>query len=411
MIQEASITINDAYLPYLNCEKRVQIFYGGSSSGKSFFLAQRTVLDNLQKGANYLICRNVAATIRNSIFNEVVKAIGALGFSKYYSINVSNMCITCLLNGKQILFAGLDNAEKLKSITPQIGVIERIHIEEATEVKREAYLQLRKRLRGTSDVKKCIILSFNPILKSHWIYKEFFGNWDESKTSYQDANLSILKTTYKDNLFLAAEDKAELEHEADPYFYNVYSLGNWGVLGNVVFKNWTVEDLSERKKSFGLVYAGMDFGFSADPTAFIKASYDSNSKTVYIFEEHYQTGMHNDDRIKLLKERLGREYVICDSASPELIDDFCRHGIRAVPAIKGVGSILSGIDFLQRQKIVIDVSCQNFKNELSSYHWEEDKYGNALQRPVGRDDHGIDALRYALEPVIRSAEAGASSRI
>ena len=72
---------------------------------------------------------------------------------------------------------------------------------------------------------------------------------------------------------------------------------------------------------------------------------------------------------------------------------------------------MSGIDFLQRQKIVIDVSCQNFKNELSSYHWEEDKYGNALQRPVGRDDHGIDALRYALEPVIRSAEAGASSRI
>ena len=108
MIQEASITINDAYLPYLNCEKRVQIFYGGSSSGKSFFLAQRTVLDNLQKGANYLICRNVAATIRNSIFNEIVKAIQSLNVSKYYTINVSNMCITCLLNGKQILFAGLD---------------------------------------------------------------------------------------------------------------------------------------------------------------------------------------------------------------------------------------------------------------------------------------------------------------
>ena len=95
MIQEALITINDAYLPYLNCEKRVQIFYGGSSSGKSFFLAQRTVLDNLQKGANYLICRNVAATIRNSIFNEVVKAIGSLGFSKYYNINVSNFERVC----------------------------------------------------------------------------------------------------------------------------------------------------------------------------------------------------------------------------------------------------------------------------------------------------------------------------
>lgn len=107
MIETGQITVNDVYLPYLNCDKHIQIFYGGSSSGKSFFLAQRTVLDNL-KGMNYLICRNVANTIRKSIFNEIVKAIQSLNVSKYYTINISNMCITCLLNGKQILFAGLD---------------------------------------------------------------------------------------------------------------------------------------------------------------------------------------------------------------------------------------------------------------------------------------------------------------
>ena len=410
MIETGQINVNDVYLPYLNCDKRIQIFYGGSSSGKSFFLAQRTVLDNL-KGINYLICRNVANTIRKSIFNEIVKAIQSLNVSKYYTINVSNMCITCLLNGKQILFAGLDDVEKLKSITPMVGVIERIHIEEATEIKRESFMQLKKRLRGFSNFKKCITLSFNPILKNHWIYKEFFKKWDESKTSYQDADLSILKTTYKDNLFLTEEDKADLENETDPYFYQVYTLGNFGVLGNVIFKNWTVEDLSEKKKTFDPIYSGMDFGFASDPTAFIRVYYEKSLKTVYVFEEHYQQGMHNDERIELLKNRLNGGIVTCDSASPELINDFVRHGIKATPAVKGPGSILSGIDFLQRQKIVIDTSCQNFKNEIASYHWEEDKFGNAMERPVGKDDHGIDALRYALDPVIRTQGTGAAARL
>ena len=166
------IYVNDVYIPFLKEERMTQIYYGGSSSGKSFFLAQRVVMDNLN-GVNWLLTRNIGKTIRNSLFNEIKKAISAYGVSHLYSINKSDMVITCKDNGKQILFAGLDDVEKLKSITPANGVLERIWIEEATEVKREAYLQLKKRLRGYSPFKKSITLSFNPILKTHWIYQDF----------------------------------------------------------------------------------------------------------------------------------------------------------------------------------------------------------------------------------------------
>lgn len=243
-----TIYINDSYLPYLSSDKRVQIYYGGSSSGKSYFLAQRAVKDNLE-GCNYLIVRNVAQTLRRSCFNEIKKAIDAFGVKNLYAVNGTDMVITCKRNGKQILFAGLDDVEKLKSITPAKGVIERIWIEEATEIERNAYKQLRKRLRGLSDKSKSIILSFNPILQSHWIFREFFKNWDDSKTAYHDEKLSILKTTYKDNQFLTPEDKAELEDETDQYFHDVYTLGNWGLLGNVIFTNWRTEDLSCKKLS------------------------------------------------------------------------------------------------------------------------------------------------------------------
>ena len=88
----------------------------------------------------------------------------------------------------------------------------------------------------------------------------------------------ILKTTYRDNAFLTSEDIKLLEDESDPYFYNVYTLGNWGVLGHVIFKNWKVEDLSGVKDSFDNLYYGCDFGYSSDPNAAIKFHYDRKQK-------------------------------------------------------------------------------------------------------------------------------------
>lgn len=405
-----NVKVNPAYLPYLDKKQFTQIFYGGSSSGKSFFLCQKIVLDNLN-GVNWLCCRNVGLTIRKSTFNEITKAISRMGLKNYYKINMSDMVITCKLNNKQIMFTGLDDPEKVKSITPVDGVLERVFVEEATETTYDAYKQLKKRLRGRSEHSKHIIMAFNPILKTHWIYKEFFNNWEDNKNCYEDDNLLILKTTYKDNIFLTEDDRKLLEDETDPYYYEVYSLGNWGILGHVIFKNWHVEDLSSIKHTFDKIYCGMDFGYSSDPNALVKLHIDKKRKRIYIFDEWYQAGMNDDELLRVCKEFFGKHIVTCDSAEPKTIDYLALGGINAVPAIKGADSINRGIRFLQGYELIIDVRCQNFKNEIEQYHWKEDKYGNAMAIACDENNHLLDATRYAIESETFAGEMAAGVRL
>lgn len=390
------VKVNPAYLNYMNLNQYIQIFFGGSSSGKSYFLAQKVVLDNLS-GVNWLLTRNVATTIKKSIYNEVMKAIETMQLSMFYKTNRSELEITCKINKKQILFVGLDDPEKVKSISPINGVIERIWMEEATECTYKAYKQLTKRLRGRSANKKCMILSFNPILKSHWIYKEFFGKWDDNKNYYSDKRISILKTTYKDNIFLTKSDRETLENETDEYFYQVYTLGNWGILGHVIYKNWHTEDLSDYINTFSNIRNGLDFGYSSDPNALIRIHLDKAQKKIYVFDEHYQAGMSDSELVEVVRDKVGTQIVTCDGAEPKTIDLLSDNGINAYAAVKGPDSINRGIRYLQGFEIIVDINCQNFKNEIELYHWREDKYGNAMKQAVDKDNHLLDALRYAVE--------------
>jgi phage terminase large subunit len=402
---------NEVYIPHLQNNTPTQIFYGGSSSGKSVFLAQRTVLDLMKGGRNYLVIRNVAKTIRDSVYNEIIKAINSMGLNSFFTVRKSEFTITCF-NGYQILFCGLDDPEKIKSITPAKGVITDIWIEEATEVEYNAYKQLTKRLRGRSKVIKRLMMSFNPILQDHWIYNEFFLNvWDDSKRKYKDDKLSILKTTYKDNRFLTEQDIRALEDETDKYYYEVYTLGNWGVLGAVIFKNWRVEDLSWLRDIADNYRNGLDFGFAEDPSALPHTHYDRKKKTIYVLDELYMTELTNDVLATEVKKIIGNQLVVCDSAEPKSIKELRQYGVNAIGAKKGKDSVNHGIQWLQQQTIVVDVKCQNMKNELMKYKWKEDKNGNVLPIPVDKDNHLIDALRYAYEdeffekrPVVRKPQ-------
>jgi phage terminase large subunit len=267
---EQDLIINDAYLPLLEDYSRTQIIYGGSASGKSWALSQRVVVDLIAGGRNYLICRQVARTIRASVFMQVKRVIDELGISNRFKINKDDATITYKKNGCMAFFAGLDDVEKLKSIVPPTGVITDIWIEEATETEKNDVMNLYKRQRGGDEAtRKRMILSFNPILQSHWIYQEFFAGvaWSDEQKEYKSDDLSILKTTYKDNKFLTTQDIRDLENEKDKYRYNVYTLGNWGILGHVIFTNWRVDDLLEMTAQFTNHRNGGDFGFSVDPSA------------------------------------------------------------------------------------------------------------------------------------------------
>lgn len=390
---------NPVYLPHLTNTARTQIFYGGSGSGKSVFLSQRCVYDLMHGGHNYLICRQVGRTIRGSVFTEICRVIAEWGVGGLFTINKSDMLITCS-NGYQIIFAGLDDIEKLKSLTPARGAITDIWIEEATETDKTSVKQLYKRQRGGDpNIPKRLSMSFNPILQSHWIYEEYFSRiaWADVQTEYQTDDLSILKTWYIHNRFLTPDDIKDLESETDPYFRTVYTFGGWGILGHVIFTNWSVQDLSEMRSQFTNHRNGLDFGFSSDPAALAVTHYDRAHKTIYVFDELYERGLTNDLLAGDVKQLIGQNYVTCDSAEPKSIAELQKYGVNATPAQKGKDSVLFGIQWLQQQMIIVDARCINARNELQQYKWKEDKDGHAMRQPVDKYNHIIDSLRYAYE--------------
>lgn len=395
---------NDVYLPYAHGFSRpTEIFYGGSSSGKSNFIAHRTVLDIMDGGHNYLVIRRYANTVTKSVFNEIQKAIIELQVGKHFNIVPSQGHITCT-NGYQILFSGMDDSEKVKSITPRKGVITDVWYEEATEAAQDDVKQLRKRLRGRSsyfgrEVSKRIILSFNPIYRTHWIVSGYFTpiGWKDDQTEYCDDDISILKTTYKDNKFLTEQDCKALEDETDPYWYDVYTLGNWGVLGDSILTNWRAEDLVGEWATFDNIRNGFDFGYSSDPASYVRVHYDRKKKRIYVFSGWEQRELTNPAAAIRLKVIVGDEPLFCDSAEPKSIQELKDNEINAVPTKKGKDSVLHGIQWLQQHEIIVDSSLQHIINELTIWSWKKDKDGNSLPIPEDKNNHSIAALRYALE--------------
>ena len=218
---------NPVYLPYLENEDRYLVFYGGGSSGKSYFLGERYVYKILKpRRCNLLIVRQTADTNRRSTFPLMKQVISNWNLGEHFKINESDMRIVCKLTGNEIAFAGLDDVEKIKSITFANGELTDIWVEEATETQEADINQLKVRLRGGKS-KKQMVLSFNPINIQHWIKRHFI-----------DSGLAtVCFSTYKDNKFLTDDDRKALEdlQYTDIYTYEVYCLGKWGILGKTVF--------------------------------------------------------------------------------------------------------------------------------------------------------------------------------
>jgi phage terminase large subunit len=220
---------NRAFIPYLDNDKRYLVFYGGAGSGKSFFVVERFIYKLLKnKMFNLLVVRATGKSNRDSTFALFKQVISKWNLTKHFKINESDLRIKCLLNNNEIIFSGLDDVEKLKSVTFSKGELTDVWIEEASEVLEADFNQLDVRLRG-KGTKKQIVISFNPIDINHWLKKRFFDRTED--------NIEVFHSTYKDNDFLDDDYKRLLESykDTDEYYYNVYCLGQWGVLGKTVF--------------------------------------------------------------------------------------------------------------------------------------------------------------------------------
>lgn len=272
---------NPVYLPFLENEDRYLTFYGGGSSGKSYFIAQRWIYLILKIKMNLLVVRQTGKSNRDSTFALLVQIIREWNLSQYFYINKSNLRIKCV-NGNEIIFIGLDDVEKIKSTTFENGELTHEWIEEATECQEEDINQLKIRMRGGTS-KKQMVLSFNPINISHWIKRHFI-----------DSGLAtVVHTTYKDNKFLTDDDREVLESfkETDPYYYQVYGLGQWGILGKTYFNARNIQERINHLREpikvgfFSYIYENeqiKDYRWQDDPNGFIKIYKDKQDRTPYV---------------------------------------------------------------------------------------------------------------------------------
>ena len=245
---------NKSHLPFFEDTSRWVISYGGAGSSKSYSTAQKILLDRIMQepGHRYLVVRKVAKTLRVSVFQLFKDLITHIDSYEDFKINKSDMTIEYLPNNSQLLFFGLDDIEKLKSIQG----ITSIWVEEASECDRGDIMELNRRLRGHTDHYKQIILTFNPINHLHWLKSHFFDN--------PASTASIYKTTYLDNKFIDDEYKHEIEDikNYDIQQYNIYALGEWGVLStNIVYHNYNHEKHGTQLtfKDFDVLHVGVDF--------------------------------------------------------------------------------------------------------------------------------------------------------
>lgn len=397
--------VGKGYKSFWNFRGRYRVVKGSRSSKKSKTTALNFIY-RLERhpDANLLVIRKTERTLKDSCFKELRWAINRLNVSANWKATLSPLQISNRKTGQVIYFRGLDDPLKITSITVDVGILCWVWIEEAYEITREDdFDMINESIRGQAPegLFKQLTLTFNPWNEKHWMNARFFS----SATS---PDVMAITTNYLCNEFLDDADRAEFERMKirNPRRYQVAGLGNWGITEGLVFENWeeTSFDIEELQKDPGLIWAfGLDWGYTHDPSALFCGMVDQKKKRIYVYDEMYKTGMSNEAIAAEIK-RMGYEKkpIRADSSEPKSIDRLKQLGItRIISARKGPDSVRNGIDALQDYNIIIHPRCVHFLLEIGNYTWKKDKFGKPTGQPEDDFNHLMDAMRYALEDLLR----------
>ncbi|MBQ8682927.1 MAG: PBSX family phage terminase large subunit [Clostridia bacterium] len=397
--------VGGGYRAFWDCRLRYRVVKGGKASKKSSTTALWYILHLMKyPAANLLVVRNVYRTHADSTFAQLRWAIRRLGVEHLWRAVREPLELCYTPTGQRILFRGLDHVEKLASTTVEQGVLCWVWLEEAFEIAREADFDMLDLSVPRGEVPpplfKQTTVTFNPWHEGHWLKSRFFDR--------ESPDVLAITTDYRCNEFLDETDRQIYQRmrEENPRKYAVAGLGEWGHSEGLVFENWQVEAFSvEELRREGVRHIfGLDYGYTNDPTAFIAAAVEEATGRLYIYDEHYEKRMLNGDIAAMLQRKgYGKERIRADSAEPKSNDDLRRLGIsRLQPAGKGQNSVIAGISRLQEYRMVVHPRCVHTLAELSGYVWEQAGDGTFCNRPCDRDNHLMDALRYAMEDVPRS---------
>ena len=359
--------IPKAYKDALKSQARYLILYGGSGAGKSEFVARKVVIRCLQAQEKILVIRKYGTTLNQSVI-ATIKAI--LNEEEIpYKENRSERTIKIL--DSEIIFTGLDDPEKMKSIKG----ITSVWIEEASEINRDELIQIDLRLRGDTPSYKQIALTFNPVVGALWI-KDFM----QSKPAEE---VYSRRYTIADNPFIDAEYKKILHEIDDDNYRRIYLHGEWGFITNAIYTNW-----SPGKHDGDFDYFGLDFGYN-NQTALVGIK--ETETAIVVKELLYAKGMTQDDLRGWLQKTLPQgAQIFADAAEPARIEDLKRVGYRVIPADKRV---TDGILYCKSKRLILDGG--NLVKEAEKYSWET-RGGVVYDTPVKVDDHLMDAMRYAM---------------
>ena len=384
---EMEILISDHFFPLLEDRSRYLILCGGRGSGKSEFAGRKIFYRCMKEGGHrFLVLRKVRKSVQESCV-ELIRRILAEN-DIVHDYNKSDRVITFVNpmgRTNQILFDGLDDPEKIKSIKG----ITSIWMEELTEFTEQDFMQIDLILREHTGHYHQIMASFNPDeALAPWIKKKFVDQ------VHPDARVDVSTVEHNPIREMRERYLEILNRLDDPTYYKIYRLGEWALPTGQIFAHWDIQPLP---LNYDEVFYGGDFGYSVDPAAFVKIY--RRADEFWVDEIIYKTGLTNQAlAVEILADgRVKRgEVSYWDSSEPKSIEELCQAGLTALPALKGPDSVRAGIDYLRSVKVHIIPGSLNIIAEKASYCWKKDKNGEPLPEPVAFKNHAMDAIRYGI---------------
>ncbi|WP_295237029.1 PBSX family phage terminase large subunit [Veillonella sp.] len=375
---------------------------GGRGSTKSSFISQIIpILLKLNPNCHAVVLRKVGNTIKNSVYPQIQWGLSQLQIEHEFSFKISPPEITYKPTGQKILFLGCDDPQKVKSIKVPFGYVGIVWYEELDQFSgMEEIRNLNQSLLRGGD-KYWEFCSFNPPKsQDSWVNSEKLI--DEPDRVVHHSDYRAVPTEWLGEQFFFDAEKLRAKNEMA---YRHEYLGEVTGTGGNVFENVSHLDMSnEMIEQFDRLYRGCDFGFTIDPTAFVNTYYDANHEDLYIFDEIYQQKLSNKRTAELILSKCGAGRVLGDSASPGMIYELANLGVNIAGVKKWPDSVDFGIKWLQNLRhIYIDRHrCPNTYKEFVRYEYERNKEGKFISAYPDKNNHAIDATRYALNDIMRN---------
>ncbi|AVF27692.1 phage-related terminase-like protein large subunit [Paenibacillus larvae subsp. larvae] len=383
------------------------VLKGGRGSAKSTHIALKVIHDMMKYPVTALCIRKVARTLEESVFEQLKEAIDMLGVSAYWRVVKSPLQLIYLPRGNKIIFRGADDPLKIKSIKVSKFPITIMWIEELAEFKTEEEVSTIENSVLRAELPDGLFYSFYysynpPKRKQSWVNKKY-------ETQFLVDHTFVHHSTYLDNPHISSMFRREAEEtkrknlQKYEWEYLGKAIGSGVVpFDNLVFRTITDEEF----QSFDNIRQGNDWGYGVDPLAFVRWHYDKTRRKIYAMDEIYGVKLSNREVAGKMKDKgYHTEQTIADSAEPKSIDEMREYGIRMKGARKGPGSVEYGEKWLDDlDEIVIDPKrTPNIAREFENIDYQTDADGNPKAKLEDKDNHTIDATRYAFERDMRKS--------